>query len=142
MGIWVGGRASREARAATAEQPCSQCVSGPRGLGGKDSIQLSPPLLLGALWSWWTERTVVGASEIPEKQFCPGGGLSLGLQHVRNKSSGRDLDWRPPRCLRVTHPRLCSRWGIYCFIRAAPTRTTAALIRTEAPAPSLFILLF
>lgn len=54
-------------------------------LAGKGSIQMSSPLLHGALWSWWTEKRVLGISEIPEKQFSPGGGLSLGLQHGRNK---------------------------------------------------------
>lgn len=56
------------------------------------SIDIPSPLLLGALWSWWTERRVLGISELPVKQFSLCEGLSLGLQHVRNKLSCRYMD--------------------------------------------------
>lgn len=37
------------------------------------SLEMSSPLLLGALWSWWTERRVLGIPETPVKQFSAGG---------------------------------------------------------------------
>lgn len=33
------------------------------------SIDIPSLLLLGALWSWWTERRVLEISELPVKQF-------------------------------------------------------------------------
>lgn len=38
------------------------------------------------------QRRVLGTSELPVKQFYPCVGLSLGLQHVRNKLSYRSMD--------------------------------------------------
>lgn len=80
-------------------------------------------------------------SQLPVKRFSPCEGLSLGLQCVRDKLSCTYMDWRLLWCLWVTHHPVFLMGNVLLVLDAL-TRATPALMRTEVPAPFLFILLF